>query len=203
MRALLVLSLTICLLFSVSTMASADIFRLTPEISKSTLDTGAGSDEAEGDVYYLSGDLNIVLIRLGVDLGSGELEGTDFTMAGARIGTEFPLVLFKLIAFAGYQTYEFDLKGPLDIKVKGSVLGVGLEKELNKFFSIRGLVLLPVDLESDELTGDIDFTSAKVDLIFTTLPLVDFFIGYRTLKFEGNNGEFDLSGYHAGIRIGI
>lgn len=201
MRALLVLSLTICLLFSVATIASADIFRITPEISKSTFDTG--SDETEGNVYYLSGDLNFVLIRLGADLGSGELEDTDFTMAGARIGTEFPLVFFKFIAYAGYQTYEFEPKGAAAIDVKGSVLGVGLEKELNNFFSIRCLAILPVDLKSDELDGEIDFTSAKVDLIFTTLPLVDFFVGYRTLKFEDNAGELDLSGYHAGVRIGI
>ena len=199
MRTLLVLSLTICLLFSVSTIASADIFRLTPEISKSTLDTG--SAESEGDVYYLSGDLNFVLLRLGADLGSGELEDTDFTMAGARIGTEFPLIFFKLITYAGYQTYEFDSGSKTEIK--GSVLGVGFEKDLNNFFSIRGLAQLPVDLKSDELTGDIDFTSAKVDLIFTTLPLVDFFVGYRTLKFEADNGEIDLSGYHAGVRIGL
>lgn len=201
MRTLLVLSLTICLLFSVSTIASADIFRLTPEISKSTLDTG--SNESEGNVYYLSGDLNFVLLRFGADLASGELEETDFTMAGARIGTEFPLVFFKLIAFAGYQTYEFDPKGVPAIEVKGSVLGVGLEKELNNFFSIRGLALVPVDLKSDDLAGEIDFTSAKVDFIFTTLPLVDFFVGYRTLKFEDENGELDLSGYHAGVRIGL
>lgn len=201
MRTLLVLSLTICLLFSVSTMASADIFRLTPEISKSTFDAGNG--ERDGNIYYLSGDLNFVLVRFGADLGSGELEDVDFKMAGARIGTEFPLVFVKLIAFAGYQTYEFDTKGIPAIEIKGSVLGVGLEKELNNFFSIRGLALVPVDLKSDQLTGDIDFTSAKVDFIFTTLPLVDFFIGYRTLKFEDNNGELDLSGYHAGVRIGL
>lgn len=201
MRTLLILSLTICLLFSVSTIASADIFRLTPEISKSTFDAGDG--EREGNIYYLSGDLNFVVVRLGADLGYGELDDTEFTMAGARIGTEFPLVLFKLIAFAGYQTYEFDSKGISAIEIKGTVLGVGLEKELNNFFSIRGLALIPADLKSDQLNGDIDLTSAKVDLIFTTLPLVDFFVGYRTLKFEDNNGELDLSGYHAGVRIGF
>ncbi len=201
MRNLLVLFLAICLLFSISTIASADIFRLTPEISKSTLD--AEGDDLEGNIYYLSGDLNFVLLRLGADLGAGELEDTEFTMAGVRIGTELPLHFFKLIAFAGYQTYEFDTKGVSDIEVKGSVLGVGLEKELNNFFSIRVLTLIPVDLKSDDLYGEIDFTSAKVDFIFTTLPLIDFFAGYRTLKFEDNNKEIDLSGYHIGVRIGI
>ena len=201
MRTLLVLSLAICLLFSVSTIASADIFRLTPEISKSTLDMGG--EDLEGNIYYLSGDLNFVVVRLGADLGYGELDDTEFTMAGARIGTEFPLVLFKLIAFAGYQAYEFDPKGGSAVKVKGTVLGVGLEKELNNFFSIRGQALIPADLKSDQLNGDIDLTSAKVDLIFTTLPLVDFFVGYRTLKFEDNKGKLDLSGYHAGVRIGF
>ncbi len=201
MRTLLVLSLAICLLFSLSTIASADIFRLTPEISKSTLDTG--DEDLEGNIYYLSGDLNFVLVRLGADLGSGELDDVEFTMAGVRIGTEFPLILFKLIAFAGYQTYEFDPKGIPATEIKGTVLGVGLEKELNNFFSIRGLAQLPVDLKSDNMDGEIDFTSAKVDLIFTTLPLVDFFVGYRTLKFEDDNGEINLSGYHAGVRIGF
>ena len=101
-----------------------------------------------------------------------------------------------------YQSLTYP-KGVPAIEVKGSVLGVGLEKELNNFFSIRGLALVPVDLKSDDLAGEIDFTSAKVDFIFTTLPLVDFFVGYRTLKFEDENGELDLSGYHAGVRIGL
>jgi hypothetical protein len=184
-----------------STIASADIFRLTPEISKSTLDTGG--NDVDGNIYYLSGDLNYVLLRLGADLASGELEDTEFTMVGAGIGTELPLHFFKLIAFARYQAYEFDAKGVSAVKIKGSVLGVGLEKKLNNLFSLRGVVLAPLDMESDDLDGEIDFSSVKVDLIFTTFPLVDFFVGYRTLKFESDNKEIDLSGYHAGVRIGI
>ncbi|MGE5604970.1 MAG: hypothetical protein ACM3YE_04675 [Bacteroidota bacterium] len=201
MKTLLVLSLTICLLFSIATVASADIFRITPEISEAKLE--AGDFSQSGNVYYLSGDLNFVLVRLGADLASGELEDTEFTMAGARIGTELPLFFCKLVAFAGYQTYEFDIKGVPAIEVKGSVLGVGLEKELNNFFSIRGVALVPVDLKSDAFDGEIDFNSAKIDLIFTTMPLVDFFVGYRSMKIESDESELDLSGYHAGVRIGI
>ncbi len=202
MRILLVLSLSICLLFSMSTIASADIFRITPEISNATLETG-DIDES-GNVYSLSGELNFVVVRTGVDLASGEFGDYEYTMAGVRIGTELPLIFFKLIAFGGYQTYEFDFENSPTIEVKGSVLGVGLEKELNNFFSLRGVALVPVDMEIKDSNEEIDFSSVKLDLIFTTAPLIDFFVGYRALKIDGESSdELDLSGFAAGVRIGI
>ena len=200
MRTLAVLFLTLCLLFSLATVASADIFRITPEMSGTKLESGAYSES--GNVYYLSGDLNFILVRTGVDLGYGEIEDTEYQMSGVRIGTELPLLIFKLIAYAGYQTYEFD--GPVfgSKEAKGTVVGAGLEYEFNNFFSLRGVVQVPLDMEAD-WSDDFDFSSAKVDLIFTTLPLVDIFAGYRVLKFESDVDDIDLSGYNVGIRIGI
>lgn len=200
MRTLLVLSLTICLLFSMATMASADVFRITPEISNEKLESGSFSES--GNVYYLSGDLNFVVVRTGVDLGYGEIGDAEYTMSGVRIGTELPLFFFKLIAFGGYQNYKFESLGSSN-EFKGTVLGAGIEYELNNFFSLRGVAIVPVDMELKGSDAEVDFSSAKLDLIFTTAPLIDVFVGYRAVKFEVNNSDMDLSGFTAGVRVGI
>lgn len=200
MRTLLVLSLSICLLLSLSTIASADIFRITPEISNAKLEAGEISES--GNVYYLSGDLNFVVVRTGVDLGYGEIDDVEYTMSGVRIGTELPLFFFKLIAFGGYQNYKFD-EDDDPTEFKGTVLGAGIEYELNNFFSLRGVVLVPVDMKAKGSDDEVDFSSAKLDLIFTTAPLIDVFVGYRTVKFENDGMDIDLSGFTAGVRIGI
>ncbi len=200
MRVLLVLSLSICLLFSVATMASADVFRITPEISNAKLETGSLSES--GNVYYLSGDLNFIVVRTGIDLGYGEIEDLEYTTSGVRIGTELPLFFFKLIAYGGYQNYKFEGNGLSD-EFKGTILGAGIEYELNDFFSLRGVVQVPIDMELKGSNDDIDFNSAKLDMIFTTLPLVDVFVGYRAVKFETDSRDWDLSGFTAGVRVGI
>lgn len=198
MRVMLVMFLAVCLLFSVSVMACADIFRLTPEVIDAELDTGNNSES--GNIYNLSAELNFVVLRTGLDLGYGELDDTEYTMSGVRIGTELPLVLFKLIAFGGYQAYKFEFPG-VDIEVKGTVLGVGLEHKMNNFFSLRGVAIVSADMEAGD--KEVDFNSAKLDLIFTTAPLVDFFVGYRTLEFESDSRDLDISGLAAGMRIGL
>lgn len=198
MRVLLVMFLSVCLLLSVSSMASADIFRLTPEVIDAELETG--DDSISGNIYNLSAELNFVVLRTGLDLGYGELDDTDYTMSGVRIGAELPLVLFKLIAFGGYQSYKFE-SSVVDTEVKGTVLGVGLEHKMNNFFSLRGVAIVSADMKVED--EEIDFNSAKLDLIFTTAPLVDFFVGYRILEFQSDAAEFDISGLAAGMRIGL
>lgn len=202
MRVLLVLVLSICLLFSISAMASADVFRITPEVMDADLEFGNISES--GNIYFISGDLNFVLVRTGVDLGYGELGDTEFTMTGARIGTELPLVLFKLIAYGGYQYYKMESSGYADEEIKGTVLGAGLEYKLNNFFSLRGIVTKSMEMEAKDSDEEIDFTNAKLDLIFTTAPLVDFYIGYRSMDFEyENDRKLEMSGFTAGMRLGI
>lgn len=202
MRVGLVLILSIFLLLSVSAMASAEVFRITPEVMDAELETNSYSES--GNIFFLSGDLNFILLRTGVDLGYGELDDTEFTMTGVRIGTEIPLVLFKLIAFGGYQAYKIEYADLLDEEIKGTVFGAGLEYKLNNFFSLRGIVTRSMKMERDNNDEEIDFTNAKLDLIFTTAPLVDFYIGYRTMEFEGeSDGKIELSGLTAGMRLGI
>jgi hypothetical protein len=202
MRVGLVLILSIFLLLSVSAMASAEVFRITPEVMDAELETNSYSES--GNIYFLSGDLNFILLRTGVDLGYGEIDDTEFTMTGVRIGTEIPLVLFKLIAFGGYQAYKMEYTNSLDEEIKGTVLGAGLEYKLNNFFSLRGVVTRSMKMERDNNDEKIDFTNAKLDLIFTTAPLVDFYIGYRTMEFEDeSDGKLELSGLTAGMRLGI
>lgn len=199
MRVMLVLFLAVCLLFSVSVMTCADIFRLTPEVIDAELDRGTNSES--GNIYNLSAELNFVVLRTGLDLGYGELDDIEYTMSGVRIGTELPLVLFKLVAFGGYQTYKFEFSGADDTEIKGTVLGVGLEHKMNSFFSLRGVAIVSADMEAED--EEVDFNSAKLDLIFTTAPLIDFFVGYRILEFESDSGDFDISGLAAGMRIGL
>lgn len=202
MRALLVPVLSFFLLLSVSAMASADVFRITPEVMDAEAETIGNSES--GNIYFLSGDLNFVLLRAGVDLGYGEIGETEFTMTGGRIGTEVPLVLFKLIAFGGYQYYKFESTGNVDTEIKGTVLGAGLEYKINNFFSLRGVAMKSMEMEVEDSNEKSDITSAKLDLIFTTAPLVDFFVGYRTLEFDvENGGEVEMSGLTAGMRLGI
>lgn len=202
MRVGLVLILSIFLLLSVSAMASAEVFRLTPEVMDADLEVGGDSES--GNVYFLSGDLNFILLRTGVDLGYGEFDDTKFTMTGVRIGTEIPLVLFKLIAFGGYQVYKIEHGNVIDEEIKGTVFGAGLEYKLNNFFSLRGVVNKSMKMEAEDSNKEIDFTDAKLDLIFTTAPLVDFYIGYRTMEFEDeSDGKLELSGLTAGMRLGI
>jgi hypothetical protein len=183
-------------------MASAEVFRLTPEVMDADLEAYGYSES--GNIYFLSGDLNLILLRTGVDLGYGEFDDAKFTMTGVRIGTEVPLVLFKLIAFGGYQAYKIEYADLLDDEIKGTVFGAGLEYKLNNFFSLRGVVTRSMKMESDNADGEIDFTNAKLDLIFTTAPLVDFYIGYRTMEFEAeSDGKIEMSGLTAGMRLGI
>lgn len=202
MRVGLVLVLSVFLLLSVSAMASAEVFRITPEVMDADLETDGYSES--GNIYFVSGDLNFVLVRTGVDLGYGELGDAEFTMTGVRVGTEAPLVLFKLIAFGGYQHYKIESSDYADEEIKGTVYGAGLEYKLNNFFSLRGVVTKSMKMESEDSDEEIDFTNAKLDLIFTTAPLVDFYIGYRTMEFKGkDDGKLEMSGLTAGMRLGI
>ncbi len=199
MRLLLAISLSICLVLSISAVASAEVIRITPEVMDAELEMGDYSES--GNIYSLSGELNFVAVRAGLDLGSGEFDDIEYTMTGVRIGTELPLVLFKLIAFGGYQNYKFESSDYVDADIKGTVFGVGLERKLNKFFSIRGVFTSSLDMEADD--EKIDFSGVKLDCIFTTAPLVDFFAGYRSLRFENDDSELEVSGLAAGVRLGI
>ena len=210
MKKLMVLSLTMVLLFSYVTLASAEVlFGVSAETGKVDLTAdyaGTSYDYSDSDIVMLNGELNVFLTRLYVEYGQTDIEQGSFKSYGLKAGWELGPGLLKAQILGGFQGYKFEdenLAALGGYSVAGLVGGVGLESKIGKM-KFYGSALIPLVVRSQSDKEDDNSSSIEnycIGVSYAPIPMLDIFANYRNTKLESNFLTLQSEGYTVGAKI--
>jgi hypothetical protein len=217
MKLFAVFILTVSLLLTLAFVASAEIIKVSGEVGPNDFQIIGGeipyvvnpySIEEKPQTYYANVEFNLLLARLGVELGYADLNPYYYNTKAVRVGWEFGKTLHWKI-FAGYREMVLDDKSlPVENsqKISGLITGIGLNVKVTDKLIIYGLAEFPQSSKYNNLVitdGEAIMSYRKVGVIFSPFPLVDCFVNYRATGAGYDTLDISASGYTAGLRLGF
>lgn len=211
MKGLMALVLAISLLLSYSVIASAEVFKISGETGKidfdGNYDTLPGDVSSSPNMLTLDGEFNLFVFRVGLEAGFADFDDYKFASTQVRLGWKLGIKTIKVVAFGGYQAYVFTDQSVIDLAhtYSGLVGGAGVEWQLTDMVKVYGTTLIPIDASysNGSTSGDASLNYLKVGAAFTPLPLVDFFINYRSMGAGSDVVDISSRGYSLGLTVGL
>jgi hypothetical protein len=212
----IILFLTISLLFSFASLASAEIlFGVTAETGSMDFSTtykgsyaGLAQNVSETpNMVMLTGDFNLLLLHIGLEYGTADVgHGSTFTTGTVKAGWEFGLPILKAQLYGGYQVYGLTHEDGVqlgDSTFSSLIAGLGFESNIADF-TFYGNTYFP--LWTKYSAGSIDDNNAdlsylKVGVAYAPIPFVDLFVDYRKMKAESKVMKLDADGYSFGVKL--
>ena len=206
MRVIMIIILAISLLFSYTVIASAEVlFGVSAETGQTDFSADYSSilpDVSKSpNLLILNGDLNLILVHIYLEYGTADMDQCSFSTTGLRAGWEFGPSILNAKVFAGYQQYVFTDK--IDHAYASIVGGLGIESKIDKF-TFYGTTLIPVTTRYSNGASEDDSASLSylnLGVAYAPIPMVDFFVNYRTMKAESNIVDISSNGYTAGAKV--
>jgi hypothetical protein len=220
----IVVILTLCLLFSFTSLASAELlFGVSAETGSSDFSVDYKGDYATTyhaanvddiselpDMITLTGDLNLFLVRIGAEYGYGDVgDGATFSTATIKAGWDIALPVFTFQLYGGYQAFTIthgDTVSSLElgdsaywdlfasIGVKASLANVSVFANAN--VPLYGKFDNGVD-EDDNAS----ISCLKAGISYAPLPFVDLFVDYRKMDAESKVMKLASEGYNFGVKL--
>ena len=212
MKKLMVLFVTMIMLFSYATLASAELlFGVSAETGKVDFSAdyagGSENDFTESPkTVMLNGELNLVLTRVYLEYGQTDLERGSFSSYGLKTGWELGPGILKAQLLGGLQGYKFEddkLAALGSNSVIGLVGGVGLESKIGNL-KIYGSALIPLlvrfssDIDTDNSAGIENYC---IGISYAPIPMLDIFANYRNTVVESKFLTLESEGYTVGAKI--
>jgi hypothetical protein len=213
------LILTLSLLLSFASLASAELlFGVTAETGSPDLTmnykgvyTAYGTDiSATPNMITLTGDLNLFLIHIGAEYGTGNAgDGATFSEAMIKAGWEIGLPIVSVQLYGGYQAYTLTKSDSNSTPSLGDsaywdlFVGLGLQASLANF-SVYGNVNFPIYAQFSNGITDDDNASMnylKVGVSYAPIPFVDLFVNYRKMDAESTVMKLASDGYNFGVKL--
>jgi hypothetical protein len=210
---MIVLILTLCLIFSCASLASAEIlFGVSAETGSIDFSTTSNGSYGYPDVskspnmVTLTGDLNLILLHIGLEYGTADVGGgSTFTTSTIKAGWEFGLPILKAQLYGGYQVYgvTHDNLAIGDSSYASLIAGLGFESKIANI-TLYGNTYIPLMAEyKDDLNedDDADLSYFKVGIAYAPIPFIDLFVDYRKMEAESKYMDLSADGYNFGVRF--
>lgn len=212
MKTLLIIALSLGLLFSLATLASAEIlFGLSAETGSAAVSADY-SAPASGDVSksagitFVNGNFNLLGTKIRLEYGVSDLSPYKLTASKVRIGWDIGLTALKAEVFGGYQQFVFTddtLPNGNQNNCWSLIGGVRLESRINRF-TVSGAAVLPLKsyynngVREDYNAGLNDWS---LGVSYSPMPLVDLFINYRAWQANSQVVNLGVQSYTVGAKI--
>jgi hypothetical protein len=213
----IILFLTISLLFSFASLASAELlFGVTAETGSldfSTTYKGAYTAipnvSETPNMLTVTGDFNLFLLHIGLEYGTADVgHGSTFTTGTVKAGWEFGLPILKAQLYGGYQMYGLTHGSQITLgdSAYGSLIaGLGVESSIADF-TFYGNTYFPLWTKySDGISANdddhADLSYLKVGVSYAPIPFVDLFVDYRKMEAESKVMKLDADGYSFGVKL--
>ncbi len=213
MKSGLVFILTLGLLLGLSTLAGADFVKVGGEVLFGDLKVEGGTPGYDlsqpNTMIYLEGDVNLLLIKLGAEIGYVDLDPYYYTNALVKSGFGLGIAGISAEAFLGYQGVFFGDRNRVEVRsFHGAVIGADVKVELLKKIKIYGSASLPLItmhyLNKENISkNNITMEYYKVGVAVSPLPLVDVFVNYRFSGAAYESLNIKNSGYSVGVMVGF
>jgi hypothetical protein len=219
LKAILICLVTFCFLLSIISIANADVLRVEPVVSYNSLkiDGGTTPDYAVAKPILMLGinsDTDLKFIRLGLDLGYGNIEDFSCLTIIPRAGWEFGILDYKIKIYESYKILNLTdhSSSTLTHGFSGFVLGTEIESKISEMFAWTGALTIPETcsyyrngaLITDGGAPDsISQSDWSIGLKFSPLPLYDILIKYHASQIfdQDQNLIITLKGITASVNF--
>ena len=209
MKTVLVIILSLCLLFSMTALASAEIlFGASAETGAAAFSANYASKSA--GIYVVDGNFNLLGTHVRLEYGVSDLNPYKFTTSSVKVGWGFGiptgLVDLEGEVFGGYHRFVFtDNAMPTGGEnTYGSWLGgVMLQTRINRL-TLSGAFSLPLKTNySNGVTEDPNagLNDLVLGVSYSPIPLVDLFVNYRSFHAGSTVINLAAQGYTLGAKI--
>jgi hypothetical protein len=217
MKGFAVLLLVPLLLLTLAAPALADVFSINTELSASTvkisgptsgLPINYGIDDSLS-AYYIDMNLNLYLIRFGLEFSFAQPDDEYFSTIAFRAGweKEFGDVRAKLfLCYLG--TIFGDGTNDLAYGFSSYGIGFGADWQATKHITLSAFAVFPVserfyfegDLYDD---SDVSMGYFKVGFRYRPFKIVEYSLNYRmqSAEYEPNDLKMSIRGFAAGINF--
>lgn len=205
--------LSCCLIFGMATISWAS-FLFEPELGLGTLqveDQNYPADQST-QMFYVNNNVDIFLVRLGLEAGYANGSSYDFLNLGAGVTLRIPTGGINLLAGAGYQGFLFYHSSPKFMdSFWGTLLGAGVEIPIIDALSLNAIYYYPVTRKYYQdlafISGDcsqVTMEYYKVSLYYN-LPLLDIFLNFRGIGagYKAKAKEYTSYSCSLGCKIGF
>lgn len=211
MKFTLTIGLVLCLIFTVSAMASAEVlFGVSGAIGQADITADYASLTDVSDIssqLMLDADLNLLGTHVNLRYGLADLDHATFSTIDFRVGWQLGLDILKVKAFGGYQYYLFSddsLSAHQDSKFMSLVGGLGFESKIDKV-TLYGSTMIPLATRfknGHHKDNDADLCSIEAGIAYAPMPFVDLFLNYRYLSVESDQFlDLDSRSYTVGVKV--
>ncbi len=222
-KAAIILVLSLALLLSFATLASAELlFSASAEAGPSdfSVDYKPGYTASTNTDYIgvndisksptqltLTGDLNLFLIHIGAEYSTASV-GNDatFSTAAVKAGWDLGLPILSFQLYGGYQAYTLThgKVTALDNSVYWDLFAsVGVQASLANI-SVYATTNIPLYCKFDNGVDKDDSASMdylKVGVSYAPIPFVDLFVDYRKIEADSKVMKLSSDGYNFGVKL--
>jgi hypothetical protein len=218
MKKFAVLLLLPLLLLISATPALADVFSLNTELSANTIKISGPSSglpvapygiDDSLSAYYLDMNLNLYLIRFGLEFSFAQPEDEYFSTIAFRMGWEKSFGDLRAKLYACYLGTIFgDDTNDLAYAFSSYGVGIGADWQVTKHITLSAFTIFPVserfyfegDLEAD---SDVSMGYFKVGFRYRPFKIVEYSLNYRMQSAEYETYGFTMStrGFAAGVNF--
>lgn len=213
MKYWLILLLFCSLILGITTVSWAS-FLFEPEVGLGSLQVDDSSYPADQAVqmFYLNNNVDIFLVRLGLEAGYANGNPYDFLNLGAGVTLRFPIGGFKLLGAAGYQGFIFkhdQQKFSEADSFWGTLLGGGVEIPIIDALSLNAIYYYPVTRKYYRGAAFVSNNISEVDMeyykvsLYYNLPLLDIFLNFRGIGAGYQSKQYASYSYSLGCKIGF
>lgn len=210
MKKMIVFVLTMVLLFSYATLASAElVFGVSGEtgpVDFTVEEQNAAATTESTDLQMVNAELNLVITRLYLEYSQADLSGGSFKSYGLKTGWELGPKFLRAQILGGLQGYDYlddDYAALGSMQFLGLVGGAGVESKWGKV-KFYGSALMSVAGRSTSNTEDDNATKIQnfcAGISYNPLPMLELFGNYRMIDVKSDFIKLDYKGYTGGVKV--